>query len=104
MTIFLNGPMKRAHLRLKRAPIYLRGTESNGKFDALDQVGDSPRDDEKVFAYKMLGKPSWCHVNASIGQGGIFMCAEYELIVPQPTEEIMRKNSAWRNWVEENHK
>lgn len=102
MTGFVDGPAKGKTLMLKRAPYYLRVTECNGKFDALNELADVARADENLFAYHMTGTPGMCHVNAGRGRSGWYVIATYEVVVPQPTDEEMRDNGAWGKWCAAN--
>ena len=61
MTTFVDGPAKGQRLRLKRAARFLRVTEANGEWDALDQLTDHPRTDEKLWAYEITGQPGMMH-------------------------------------------
>jgi len=63
---------------LKRAPRFLRVVQGNdGEFDALDQVDDAPRDDERIVVYEINGKPAMVHVNMGRKGGGWYPVAEY---------------------------
>lgn len=102
MTRFTDGPAKDSTLMLKRAPFFLRVTESSGKFDALDQPGDTPNLDESLRAYKLTTEPAMCHVNMGRKGGGFYPLAEYRLIENQPPDDVMRDTKRWRVWCEEN--
>jgi hypothetical protein len=98
VTRFEDGPAKGTILQLHRAPFFLRVTESGGKFDALDQLEDTPRPDEKLHAYKAHGERGMCHIRASGGRSGFYAIATYKLVEPQPTDAQMRDNAAWSEW------
>lgn len=103
MTTFEDGPAKGQRLMLHRAPIFLRVTEKGGKFDALDQVDDTPRPDEMLYAYQLAERPGHCHINTGRKPGGGFYpVAKYRMIVPQPLLEEMLTREAWVKWVERN--
>lgn len=119
MTIFLDGPaqndgefikgtrpLRRAPstpLLLKRAPHFLRAVQApDGTWDALDQLHDTPKPDETIVAYEMVGEPSWCHINARGKKGertgGVFHGGRYTVCDPQPTEAQLRDTPSWRLW------
>lgn len=103
MTTFINGPAVGVSLLLQRAPLYLRVVQGpDGTWDALDQLGDTPKSDETIVVYEMVGEPSRMHVQRR--EGGRRVCGWYEggsyrLIVPQPDDTAVRATSAWRAWV-----
>ena len=95
MTTFQDGPAKGMTLMLKRTPVYLRVVCSLGKVDTLDQLKDTPRDDESVHAYRMNGEVRGsCSTTA-----GRFNIADYSLCDPQPSDATMRILSAWQDWT-----
>lgn len=98
MTIFNGGPANGKTMMLKRAPLYLRVTQAGVKFDALDQLEDTPRPAEKVFAYYRVKDAGSVHIHARRGAGGFYTLATYALLDPQPTDAQMRTNAAWREW------
>jgi hypothetical protein len=102
MTTFVDGPAAGQRLMLRRGVKYIRAVRNRvtGKWDALDQVEDTPGEAEEIFAYvgKNIGH---CHVRASGGGGGIFSIGSYEFIPEQPTDEQMRNHRMWVAWVEE---
>lgn len=99
MTTFLDGPAKGVTLRLRRAPVYLRAVTSAGKWDALDQLDDRASEDETVFAYELVGEPTWYHIRAARGQSGCFRGGDYRLTQPQPDEAILRDTTQWQSWA-----
>ena len=101
MTTFADGPAKGQCLILHRAAQFLRVTESNGKFDALDQLGDTPRPEEKLYAYQITGQPAMCHIRASRG-GGFYAIATYRFVANQPSDGEMRVAGAWHDWCAKN--
>lgn len=99
MTTFQDGPAQGQRLMLKRAAMFLRVTECNGKWDALDQLNDRADHHEKLYAYRIVGVPGHCHINASGGRGGFYPVATYQFYDPQPTDSQMRDTGEWANWV-----
>jgi hypothetical protein len=98
MTTFEGGPATGHTLMLRRAPKLLRVVESNGKFDALDQLHDEPRQGEKIYAYEITGKPGMIHINCGRQGGGFYTLSAYRFITPQPADSDMRTNPAWGAW------
>lgn len=102
MTKFLDGPAANVVLMLKRAPLYLRAVQApDGNWDALDQLADSPEPTEKVVAYKMTAGPFRAHLN--MGRKGCFWAegGEYRVVADQPTGDVLRSTTAWRDWCRE---
>ena len=100
MTKFEDGPAKGQTLMLQRAPIFLRVVETDGKWDALDQVNDTPKHNEKIFAYLITERPGRCHLYFGGGRGGWYMIARYRVVAEQPTEAVMKSTTDWRAWCE----
>lgn len=101
MTTFQDGPAKGQRLMLHRAARFLRVTELNGKWDALDQPSDTPRPDEKLYAYEIVGKPGHMHLNTGRKPGGGFYpIAEYRFVPAQPTDAQMRDREQWYRWCD----
>lgn len=100
MTTFVDGPAKGQRLRLKRAARFLRVVEANGKWDALDQVTDSPRPEEKLYAYEITGQPGMMHVDAAGGRSGWYPIASYRIGTDQPADAEMRITEGWQQWCE----
>ena len=104
MTTFKDGPAAGKKLTTRRAPYYLRVTSHpiNG-VDALDQIGDTAKDDEILTAYRIVGTPGYVHLNTGRKPGGgSSPIATYEMIHPQPIDAEMRTNAAWKTWCEAN--
>jgi hypothetical protein len=101
MTTFEDGPAKGQTLMLKRAAVFLRVVESNGTWDALDQLDDTPKPEEKIYAYQIIGKPGMMHLNRGGGRSGWYAIASYRLISPQPSDTEMRSTDAWWDWTEQ---
>ncbi len=118
-SVTLTHPDWHAHpaLQLKRAPLYLRfvrsrfklvpsnrpGLQAQLEWDALDQPGDTPADDEDVFA--TVRTDSWTvHVDGTRNGrrfGEWWPGASYRLCDAQPTAEILRDAERWRAWCHE---
>lgn len=104
-TLFQDGPAKNVALNLGRTPLLLRVTRSKTKktWDACDQLEDSPRDDEELFAYLLIEVPVRAFVRRSGGYGGgLVVIAAYRFLEPQPADADMRTNDAWRAWTSAN--
>lgn len=97
MTTFKDGPAQGQRLRLHRAPIYLRVTHDakTGKWDALNELEDTARPNETLYCYKHTGVRGF-----ACGGRNSSLLAEYALNPVQPSQEIMRSNDAWSNWVD----
>lgn len=103
MTRFLDGPAKGQHFMIKRTPIFVRVTQDEGgKWDILNDAGDTPRKTERLFAYVLTERPGMCCIRAAKGQGGIFQSGVYRHCDPQPADETMRDQKKWEQWVDEN--
>lgn len=104
MTTFVDGPAKGQTLMLKRAARFLRVTEENGKFDALDQLGDSPKAAEKLFAYEIEGPPGYAFVDFGGKQrtaSGRYAIASYRFVPEQPSDDRLRNEELWDAWCKE---
>ena len=100
MIKFLDGPAAGQTLLLRRAPRLLRVVRGpSGKFDALDQLDDTPADDETVTVYVLgPGTPGVVHLNMGRLGGGWYVIAEYRLHPSQPADWQARETSAWQDW------
>ena len=103
MTSFLDGPAKGQTLMLKRCARFLRVTDANGKWDALDAWEDSPRPEEKLYCYALHGKPGGAFIDGT-GIRGFYAIAEYQFVEPQPDESTMRDDTKWHLWRTEKEK
>lgn len=97
MTRFQDGPAKGQVLMLKRAAIFIRVTEADGKFDALDQPEDQPYPGEKLYAYTLVSRPIFAFIDGPKYRGR-YVIAEYRYCDPQPVDDIMRSNLHWDHW------
>lgn len=110
MLTFVDGPAKGCAdgLRVQRAPLYLRVVVAPiDEWDCLDQFDDEPEEQEKIFAYRRIGKAGQMHLCCR-GRGkdlsGYSALAQYALVQEQPSESVMRDRQAWRNWASERQK
>ena len=101
MTRFADGPAKAQTLMLKRAPFFLRVTECKGKFDALNEVEDTPRTDETLYAYQLVEMPGWSFVDGPKCRGR-YATSNYRLVSDPPDDATMRNNMSWTKWCESN--
>lgn len=102
MTTFTDGPAKGQTLSLRRAPVFLRVTEAAGKFDALDQLEDTPEPHETLHAYVLASKPGSMHLcvrGKNRAAGGFYPLATYKLVENPPTDAVMR--AQWRAWTDQ---
>lgn len=100
MTTFEDGPAKGQTLMLQRAPIFLRVVKGDDGWDALDQLHDSTRKGETLYAYVLTAKPGRYHLYFGGSRGGWYVIATYKVVFPQPVDSIMRDTVAWRDWTE----
>ncbi len=103
MTRFLDGPAAGQTLMLGRAPVYLRVVKGE-TWDALDQIGDTPNDDETVHVYRLVKTAGIMHVDGrdkKTGKrfGNWYTIAEYELAPEQPDDVTMRDTLMWQTWA-----
>lgn len=99
MTLFMNGPANDQRLALRRSPRFLRVVTAAGKWDALDQLDDTPASGEKIYAYEIIEGPFVVHLRRR-GGGGVYSAATYRYIEDQPSDEIMRAAGDWRQWCQ----
>ncbi len=104
MTEFLDGPAAGVTLALERQPIYLRVVlnRRTREWDALDQISDTPKANESLYAYRRewIGLP--VHIQFSGKRGrrcGWFRPAKYRFVAEQPSEEVMRDAARWQQWA-----
>ena len=102
MSRFLDGPAAGINLMLRRAPVFLRVTlDRAAKWDGLDQLGDTPNDDEQIFVYRRQGEPTRMHLlirGKGKAGGGWYEMGEYRFWPEQPTDEQMRHMPERRAW------
>jgi len=109
MITFIDGPAIGQRLMLKRIPILLRVVQNSqsGEWDALDQLADKPRHDEKVHVYLRGDEVSMYHVLCRRGAGsrsgtGWYYKASYRLFETQPDAADVRTNDRWQAWAKAN--
>ena len=101
MTQFDDGPAKGQALSLKRACKFLRVTEAGGKFDALDMLEDSPRPEEKLYAYQISEFRGTAHIYRGRHGSGFFAMASYKIVSNQPSDAQMRDPKLWDEWCKQ---
>lgn len=95
MTTFENGPAVGQTLKLARAPKFLRVCRAPDlTFDALDQVEDTPKPEEALIPYELVGEPT----RAFIRPGGLVIFCRYRWIPDGPDDAVMRDAEKWRQW------
>jgi len=105
MVEFIDGPAVGKFLDLKRAPAFIRLTEDNGKFGALDQIGDEPKASENITVYILTSPVQRYHLKRSgkyKGQSGWKIRARYKQHSEQPEDGILRDNEQWQSWATDN--
>jgi hypothetical protein len=98
MTTILDGPAAGQTFMLTRTPIFLRVTEKNGKWDALNETYDEALPGEKLHAYLLVAHHGYACVDGKNFRGRCAM-ASYAYIDAQPTGDILRDNEQWAMWV-----
>lgn len=99
MTKFLDGPAVGEGLMLKRAPLFLRAVKGpSGKWDALDQLTDTPSADETIVVYRLVNGPWTVHLNMGRKGCGWYQGGEYHVVAEQPSDAEMRTTAAWQTW------
>ncbi len=101
MTKFTDGPAAGLVLSLRRAPIFIRVVvDQRGEMDALDQLDDTAKPGEKIYAYELAEKsPGHVHLNRGGGKSGYYAMATYRFLPEQPRDDEMRTTDAWRAWT-----
>jgi hypothetical protein len=106
MTKFLNGPAAGIVLSLSRSPRFLRVVFSlTDGWDALDQLEDIPKPNEKIFVYQIAYTPFVMHVDGRDPKTGKrfgrwVSSAPYKLHAEQPDDATARDKLAWKAWCE----
>jgi hypothetical protein len=99
---FLDGPAAGQLLPLRTCPQFLRVVvDPIGKVDVLDQPEDFPRDNETIFAYRMVEntfRRVWVRAQKREASGA-YDSGDYKLIVPQPSEPALLSRGLWVDWV-----
>lgn len=100
-TTFLDGPASGQRMMLRRAPVFLRVTQRHGKFDALDQLDDTPEPGEAIRVYILTAAPTAMHIlirGKNKSAGGWYFSGVYRLAGEQPDDAVLRDNHRWRAW------
>lgn len=99
MIEFVNGPAKGTSLNLQRTPVFLRVViDPKGMtVDALDQLDDTPKENEALYAYKLAGTPGRTFFCSREKGCQVENSADYELCA-QPPDDVMRDNDKWAAW------
>jgi len=101
---FLDGPAKGISLNLRTCPRYLRVVidhEEDG-VDALDQRGDSPKDNEDVYVY-LLQEDTWGVV--FVRPGGRYEHGKYTYHPVDFAQAVsIRDLDGWIDYLVENFK
>lgn len=101
MSKFHEGPANGQVLQLRRAPRFLRiVVDPAGKVDGLDQLDDTPADNETIHVYERQTEPVRAHLNFGGGRGGWFEMADYAHFPQQPQDHEVRATDAWQAWVQ----
>lgn len=103
MTRFLDGPAEGLQLSLTRTPLFLRVCHDADAWDALDMLDDEPGDDETLYAYRRVGKPTSMHIDYTDKvtrrrAAKWLLAAEYRVVPDQPSAMTMRDSDLWRQW------
>jgi hypothetical protein len=107
-TKFEGGPAAGVRLTLKRAPKYLRVVrDSEGKWDALDALDDTPAPGEAVIAYRKVSDDGAGFIDYTDGRGRrcgtSFISATYAVCDPQPPDDVLRDRERWAEWATAEH-
>jgi hypothetical protein len=70
-------------------------------WDALDQLTDQPEPNETIYAYQIVGRPTAMFIcgRGTKAASGMYACAEYRLVTPQPHDADMRTTDRWHAWT-----
>lgn len=104
MITFIDGPAKGQPLSLARTPIMLRVVHDSAAnaWDALDQLDDTPKTGERIYLYRLAGKPTWMHLDGRDKNGRRWgrteWSADYAFYAEQPPDADMRTSERWAAW------
>lgn len=110
MSNFLDGPAAGATLSLGRSPYFLRVVRAaGGKWDALDQLEDTPAANEEIHVYRIASEPIIAHVDGRNPTTGKryerwMSIADYVIHREQPDDQTARDKTAWPAWCAEQGK
>lgn len=103
MIRFLDGPAAGVALALARTPLFLRVVQSpGGKWDALDQLSDSPHPRETIHVYRLEALQGFAHMDLRDKAGrrrGVNTAIGSYLFVETPEDHAVRENPKWAAWV-----
>ncbi|MGL4462268.1 MAG: hypothetical protein ACRDD1_04090 [Planctomycetia bacterium] len=106
MTTFVDGPAKGVVLELNRLPKLLRVVRNSaGGWDALDQLDDVAKPDEKIFVYRRCTPVTKVHFlfakkrNGSRGEWVRYADYRHTDLLVSNTNRF-RDNTQWRAWAE----
>jgi hypothetical protein len=75
----------------------------DGKWDALDQLDDTPAEDETIYVYRNTVDHGTVHYSCRDKNGRRFcrweQVAYYRLHESQPDDATARDNSRWAEWA-----
>ena len=101
---FHGGPAEGTKLAFSRFPLYLRVVvDDKGNVDVLDQLSDTPRDNETIHAYRMLLRAK--NMGIACGRGGCkpIIDGAYRYIEVQPDDATMMDHARWAEWCHAEH-
>ena len=100
MISLADGPVEGTYA-VKRAPEYLRAIVNTltGEKDVLDQLDDTPGDNEEVWVYKLEGEAGQVHINSTKVKG-FFATGTYRLVEDVRGVDV-RETVDWWRWVAE---
>ncbi len=100
MANFIDGPARGVKLLLGRAPVMLRAVQpKGGVWDALDQLDDEAKPNERIVVYFRSSEPSRFHICRSPRkQSGWYEEANYSVLPEQPADEDVRTSASWQKW------
>jgi hypothetical protein len=68
-----------------------------------NQLEDRPDNSEVLFLYRVrptrMGRAFYDGTRNGRRHGWSSMCADYEYVMPQPPDTVMRDNECWLKWV-----
>lgn len=115
MLSLVDGPCKGTFM-VRRAPVFLRAVAKTvllprerddeegqirtdlGEADVLDQLDDTPADNEQVFVYQRQGQAGWVHLKGDKKVTGFYATGQYKYR-PDVEGGQLRDNKKWQEWV-----
>jgi hypothetical protein len=104
MTRFEDGEARGQNLELNRSPLFLRVVKGpERKWDALDQLEDTPSPEESVYVYVLVRDGGVVHLYCQDSKTRRRYCrwttlADYRRWHRQPEDAVMRDQEAWQAW------